>query len=246
MDEKTIKEAVRKKYGEIASGKRPTGCCGETVDLSADSCFSFAPRAERTTGDLGLGCGLPAEHASLAPGEIVLDLGSGAGSDVFRAASKVGPEGRVIGVDFSPEMIAAATKNAEAAGHANVEFRSGDIESLPVANESVDVVLSNCVVNLAPDKAKVFAEVHRILRPGGRFSISDMVTRGKMPPEVRSDLSAWAGCVAGAMDREEYIRVIEGAGFERVRVCESREYDYGKTDAWAILSVTVEGYKPAS
>ncbi len=246
MDAKKIKETVRKKYGTIASGKKPAGCCGQIVDLTTDSCFSFAPQAERTTGDLGLGCGLPTEHASLAQGEIVLDLGSGAGADVFRAASTVGPEGRVIGIDFSPEMLAEAEKNAADLGLTNVEFRRGDIEDLPAADESVDVVLSNCVVNLAPDKTKVFAEVYRVLRPGGRFSISDMVTRGKMPPEIRSDLSAWAGCVAGAADREEYIRVIERAGFERVRVRESREYDHGKTDAWAILSVTVEGYKPVS
>ncbi|MFH1680720.1 MAG: arsenite methyltransferase [Candidatus Eisenbacteria bacterium] len=246
MDDKKIKDAVRRKYGDLAAGKTPRDCCGEIVDLQAARCGCPAPQTDRATGDLGLGCGLPTEHASLGPGEIVLDLGSGAGVDVFRAALEVGPEGRVIGVDFSPEMIAEAEKNAVEAGHANVEFRRGDIEHLPVESDSVDVVLSNCVINLAPDKAEVFAEIHRVLRPGGRFVVSDVVTRGEMPADLRADLSAWAGCVAGAMDRDEYLALIARAGFDRVRIRDAHEYDYRRSDAWAILSITVEGRKAAS
>jgi ubiquinone/menaquinone biosynthesis C-methylase UbiE len=194
--------------------------------------------------DLGLGCGTPTAHADLHPGETVLDLGSGAGVDVFLAAKDVGPAGRVIGVDMTPEMIERARANALAAGLANVEFRLGDIEALPVEEGAVDAVLSNCVINLAPDKRRVFAEIRRVLRPGGRFVVSDMVTYGDVPAAIRQDLELWAGCVAGAMDREAYLALVRETGFERVRVKAESTYPSPEREAYGLQSVTVEGWKP--
>lgn len=193
--------------------------------------------------DLGLGCGTPTRFADLRPGEVVLDLGSGAGVDVFLAAKLVGPEGRVIGVDMTPEMIARARVNAAQAGFANVEFRLGEIEALPVADGSVDVVLSNCVINLVPDKARAFAELHRALKSGGRFSISDIVSFGDVPAEVREDAGLWASCIAGALDKAEYLAAIEGAGFEQVQVHHLEEYSQFRGDGYGFASITVGGRK---
>jgi ubiquinone/menaquinone biosynthesis C-methylase UbiE len=195
--------------------------------------------------DLGLGCGTPTAHADLRPGETVLDLGSGAGVDVFLAAREVGPSGRVLGVDMTPEMIARARENAAEAGLANVEFRLGDIEALPVEDASVDAVLSNCVINLVPDKRRAFAEIRRVLRPGGRFVVSDMVTYGDVPAAIRQDLELWAGCVAGAMDREAYLALVRETGFERVRVKAESTYPNPDREEYGLQSVTVEGWKPA-
>ncbi|HET7088990.1 MAG TPA: arsenite methyltransferase, partial [Anaerolineae bacterium] len=193
--------------------------------------------------DLGLGCGTPTRYAGLRPGDTVLDLGSGAGVDVFLAAKAVGPDGRVVGVDVTPEMIARAWNNAVKGGYRNVEFRLGDIEALPVDDSSVDVVISNCVINLAPDKRRVFAEMYRVMKPGGRFSISDVVTYGSVPESVRKDVELWAGCIAGATDRDEYLQIIREAGFADVRIASPVEYDYPKGDGYGVMSVTVEGVK---
>ena len=241
---KTIKEAVREKYAkaatEAASCCEPSCCSGETgtklVDYDAVS--GVVPES-----NLGLGCGTPTQYASIKPGETVLDLGSGAGIDVFLAAQEVGPSGRVIGIDMTPEMLQRARENAAKHGIDNVEFRQGDIESMPVDDGSVDVVISNCVINLAPDKKSVYSEMHRVLRAGGRFIVSDMVTYGHVPQSVRKDLELWAGCVAGALDREEYLRVIAEAGFERISVKSESTYDSPEKAEYGLQSVTLEGWK---
>jgi ubiquinone/menaquinone biosynthesis C-methylase UbiE len=194
--------------------------------------------------NLGLGCGLPTQYAGIKPGDTVLDLGSGAGVDVFIAAKAVGQAGHVIGVDMTPEMIQRAWTNAIKGGYRNVEFRLGDIEALPVNDNSIDVVVSNCVINLAPDKLRVFAELYRVLKSGGRFSISDIVTHGDVPEKIRQDVEMWAGCVAGAMDQAVYLQVIRDAGFPDVRVNQIQEYDYPPGEDYGFASITVEGQKP--
>jgi arsenite methyltransferase len=230
-----IKDSVQHRYARIAltdascCAPESSSCCGPSTDAAAE-------------GDLGLGCGLPTSFADLHPGETVLDLGSGAGVDVFRAAKLVGENGRVIGVDMTPEMIAKARGNAEAGGYTNVEFRLGDIEHLPVDDSSVDIVLSNCVINLVPDKRQVFDEIHRVLRDGGRFAVSDIVTIGDVPSDVRDDPDLWAGCLAGALDRSEYLDIIGRAGFVDIEVpAESswQEPEVGFTTA----SITVSARK---
>jgi SAM-dependent methyltransferase len=220
----TIKAAVRKAYGEVATG-RTSGCC------STSSCYGTAETARPDIGyseaelagapegaNLGLGCGNPQAIASLKPGERVLDLGSGAGFDAFLAARQVGPEGHVIGVDMTPEMIAKARANAAKAGIANVEFRLGEIEHLPVADASVDVIMSNCVINLSPDKPAVFREAFRVLAPGGRLAISDIVAIAPMPEPLQQDLSAYTGCIAGAALVSDVQSMLIAGGFQNVRV----------------------------
>ena len=249
MDEKTIKETVKRRYAEVASresgccGSGNDACCGDTQDLVSLVDYSSLEQLPLEGSDLGLGCGLPTRDTGLLPGQTVLDLGSGAGVDVFLAAQVVGEQGRVIGVDMTPEMIARAWNNAVKGGFQNVDFRLGEIENLPVANDSVDVVLSNCVINLVPDKRRVFAEIYRVLKLGGHFSISDIVTYGQVPPEIRQDMELWAGCVSGALDREDYLEIIHQAGFENVQVKETVDYDMHKGETYGMTSITVEGFK---
>ena len=246
-----IKAEVRKHYAAIAT--QTDGCgCGSSSDCCSSDTVAVSElidygdlNAEVVEGaNLGLGCGIPTLYACIRPGDSVLDLGSGAGVDVFLAAKAVGPEGRVIGVDMTPEMIARAWNNAVRGGYRNVEFRLGDIEALPVADAGVDVILSNCVINLAPDKRRVFAEMHRVLKPGGRFSISDIVTYGEVPQAIRADVERWASCIAGALDREAYLQIIREAGFVDVKVDKSIEYDGWKGEGYGMASITVEGVKP--
>jgi SAM-dependent methyltransferase len=180
--------------------------------------------------DMGLGCGNPTALASLAEGETVLDLGSGAGFDCFLAARKVGEKGRVIGVDMTPEMIEKARGNAKKGGFGNVEFRLGEIENLPAADASVDVILSNCVINLSTEKERVFTEAYRVLRPGGRVMISDLVLTRDLPEPVRSSLEAYAGCIGGAVPLPEYFRIMESAGFRDLRVVEEKAFDIASED----------------
>jgi arsenite methyltransferase len=182
--------------------------------------------------NLGLGCGNPHAVAALGPGETVLDLGSGGGLDCFLAARKVGPEGRVIGVDMTPDMIGRARDNARKAGLTNVEFRLGEIEHLPVADRTVDAILSNCVINLSPDKEAVFREAFRVLRPGGRLAISDVVALGPIPPELRRDLALYTGCLAGAATIDETTRLLRLAGFEDIQI----EIDEAATQAMARMT----------
>ena len=245
-----IKIEVQKHYAAIATQVDGCGCgsgssCCSSDTVAASDLIDYGDlNAEVVEGaNLGLGCGIPTLHAGIRPGDTVLDLGSGAGVDVFLAAKAVGPEGRVIGVDMTPEMIARAWNNALNGGYRNVEFRLGDIEALPVEPTSVDVILSNCVINLVPDKRRVFAEMYRVLKPGGHFSISDMVTYGHVPDEIRNDVDRWTGCIAGAMDRDTYVQIIREAGFADVRVDKSIEYDALKGEGYGVTSITVEGRK---
>jgi len=225
---KDIRSAVRQRYGEIASTFKPSAgasCCGpsssECCSSPTSSSIQFyeTPEAVKLPEDvtgLSLGCGDPITLAALLPGQVVLDLGSGGGIDCFLAAQKVGPSGHVIGVDMTPAMLEKARENKEKLGVKNVEFRLGEIEHLPVADATVDVIISNCVINLSPDKPQVFREAYRALKAGGKLSVSDMVTDGPLPDAIKSSLSAWAGCVAGALDVKDYMAAIEAAGFEEV------------------------------
>lgn len=231
-NEDTIREKVREGYAAIAEGGG--SCCGparscccaggnEAVELAQAIGYSADELAELPEGaNMGLSCGNPVALASLKPGDVVADLGSGGGFDVFIAGRKVGPEGRAIGVDMTPEMVSKARGNAAAyrgqTGLDNVEFRLGEIEHLPLADNSVDVVISNCVINLSTDKEQVFREIYRVLKPGGRLAVSDIVTNGDLPEAVKNDLVAWAGCVAGAVDIEVYKQAIEKAGLVDVAV----------------------------
>jgi arsenite methyltransferase len=222
------------------------GCCGPSEAATEDAdragcCDPSEVVAESTGGaaklysteeiadlpdsvtDVSLGCGNPTAIAELQPGEVVLDLGSGGGIDCFLAARQVGPEGRVIGLDMTTDMIKLARRNAKKVGATNVEFRYGEMEDIPLPDESVDAIISNCVINLSPDKDAVFAEAYRVLRPGGRMSVSDIVVNGELPRSIRDRLDAWAGCVAGALDESDYLSKIRAAGFEKVKVI-SRDY----------------------
>ena len=223
---------VRERYGAIArEGASGCGCGQGPVDAEAVLArigYSADQAAAVPEGaNLGLGCGNPVGHAALAPGEIVLDLGSGAGIDCFLAAREVGPAGQVIGVDMTPDMLERARTTAGRVGAGNVEFRLGEIEHLPVADASVDCVISNCVVNLSPDKTGVFREALRVLRPGGRLVVSDLVLTGPLAPELRRDVALYVGCVAGALPEAEYLQAIRDAGFARVEVLSRSGYDVG-------------------
>lgn len=220
-----IKRVVRENYGEIAR-RNAEGCCEGIVTRSNADAIGY-DETDLTSvpagANMGLGCGNPTAIADLKPGETVLDLGSGGGFDCFLAANAVGPGGWVIGVDMTEEMIAAARANAEKGGYANVEFRLGEIESLPVDSNSVDVIISNCVINLVPDKAAAFAEAFRVLKPGGRLHVSDIVLGGEAPPEILGSVAAYVNCVAGAVSREEYLGTMAAVGFVDVSV--EREQD---------------------
>lgn len=219
MDANEKKEVIKKKYQEIAvlGGSCCSGssCCGDSspVDLSKSLGYSESDVQAVPDANLGLGCGNPTAFAELKPGNVVLDLGSGGGFDCFLAAQKVGSSGKVIGVDMTPEMVKKAQANARKYGYLNVEFRHGDIEDLPVEDSSVDVIISNCVINLAPDKEKVFREAFRVLKPQGKVFISDMVLLEDLPEELKNDSGLLAGCIAGAVLKEEYLRLLKKAGF---------------------------------
>ena len=224
----SVVEQVRERYGKIAEGTTG-GCCGPSP--AATSCCGSAPSASVKLGykakelavvpdgaDLGLGCGAPVQHLALKPGETVLDLGSGGGIDVFLAAKEVGPTGRVIGVDMTPAMLERARANAAKGGYTNVEFREGRLERLPVEDASVDAVTSNCVINLVPDKGAVFAEIARVLKPGGRMVVSDVVLDGRLPTAIENDVLAYVGCIAGAALRETYFGQLRAAGLGEVEI----------------------------
>jgi SAM-dependent methyltransferase len=190
-----------------------------------------------------LGCGNPVALASLKKGEVVLDLGSGAGFDAFLAANQVGETGRVIGVDMTPEMLEAARGNAEKGGYKNVEFRLGEIENLPVDDSSIDVIISNCVINLSPDKAAVFKEAYRALKPGGRLMVSDIVLLGELPESVRNSPEAYVSCIAGASMKSDYMKMIKNAGFKNVKAVNSPELRKAKEDKQVIFSIKVQAIK---
>lgn len=257
----SIKESVKEKYGRIAEGNinaipsissccKPSSsssCCGGSnasviVDVSAR--YADADREAIPDGaDLGLGCGTPASYADLNEGMTVLDLGSGAGIDCFVASKYVGKTGRVIGVDMTEEMIGKANENRARVNVTNVEFRLGEIESLPVSDNSIDRVISNCVINLVPDKQKAFQEIYRVLKAGGKFTVSDIVVDGAISDTERRDASLWAGCISGALDRKEYLGIINRAGFTNVSVVSERKYDYRLKSGAGLYSVTISGTK---
>ena len=249
-----IKEAVKERYAKIANGDPSmqdplTSCCGggacgepAAVEMALD--YNDADRASIPEGaDLGLGCGTPAAFADLAEGMTVLDLGSGAGIDCFVASRLVGASGKVIGVDMTEAMIAKADENKAKIDAANVEFRLGEIEHLPVNANSVDRVISNCVINLVPDKSAAFSEIKRVLIPGGRFMISDIVIDGEVTEEERRDASLWAGCISGAIDRRDYLAIIERVGFTDVHITSEKRYSYKLKSGAGLFSITVTAMK---
>ncbi len=223
-----VVDQVRERYGRIAeqgsggcfdTSPAVSSCCGTAESVSVKLGYKTRELAVIPEGaDLGLGCGAPVRHLELQSGETVLDLGSGAGLDAFLAAKAVGPSGRVIGVDMTPQMLERARSNARRGGYTNVEFREGRLERLPVEEASVDAVTSNCVINLVPDKAAVFREIARVLKPGGRMVVSDIVLDGKLPEAIEKDLLAYVGCVAGAAQRETYFGLLRAAGLGEVEV----------------------------
>lgn len=220
-----IKDIVQQKYSEIAMQEKTTNlssCCGaggcttEVYNIMSDSYDDL--QGYNVDADLGLGCGLPTEFALIKEGSVVLDLGCGAGNDVFIARNLTGPLGKVIGVDFTKAMISRARQNAEKLGFNNVEFRYGDIEALPINDKTIDIVVSNCVLNLVPDKKQAFSEVFRVLKPGGHFSISDIVLKGELPEGLQTAAEMYAGCVAGAMQKDQYLALIKETGFENIKI----------------------------
>jgi len=233
MRKEEIKKVVREGYAKIAKQDSSccvpaNSCCGST-DLAQDTSKSIGYTEEELKAvpegaNLGLGCGNPVALASLREDETVLDLGSGAGFDCFLAANRVGNTGRVIGVDMTPEMIEKARENARKGNYQNVEFRFGEIENLPVADSSVDVVISNCVINLSPDKRRVFAEAFRVLKPGGRLMVSDIVLLRELPDFIKNSIEAYIGCLSGAIMKDEYIDTIKSAGFQKIRIIDETPF----------------------
>ena len=220
-----LKELVRQKYSEIALQDRETNassCCGaggcstEVYNIMADDYTQL--EGYNPDADLGLGCGLPTQFARIKQGDVVIDLGSGAGNDAFIARAEAGEDGRVIGIDFTPAMIQKAKRNAEVRGFQNVEFRQGDIEKMPVSANVADVIVSNCVLNLVPNKDGVFQEIFRVLKPGGHFSISDIVLEGQLPAELKQAAEMYAGCVSGAIQKEVYLELVKTNGFTNITI----------------------------
>ena len=225
MQQNDIKEMVRQKYSEIAlqdKGQNESSCCGsgccstEAHTIMADDYTAL--EGYNPDADLGLGCGLPTQFAKIKKGDVVIDLGSGAGNDAFIARHETGETGKVIGIDFTPAMIEKARHNAEVRGFHNVEFRQSDIENIPVTANVADVIVSNCVLNLVPNKNGVIKEIYRVLKPGGHFSISDIVLEGVLPKEIKEAAEMYAGCVAGAIEKKDYLELIEANGFKNITV----------------------------
>jgi arsenite methyltransferase len=250
VNNQKLQDVIKDRYGKIARGEVKFCCptCGPTV---TDQCLAVGYTAEDLQlvpelAVLGVGCGNPTALADLKKGETVVDLGSGAGIDVFLAAKKVGEGGRVIGVDMTEDMVDRGRLLAQEHGFANVEFRLGEIEHLPLETDSVDVVISNCVINLTADKLASYREIHRVLKPGGRILISDLVTQGALPEDVRASAAAWADCLAGAMPKEAYLETIRRAGFSEVTVVSESPYGAPGMDErlrGKILSVKVQAFK---
>jgi len=220
-----VRDAVRSRYAELAviATTGNAGCCGDT-----EACFGAVAYDESELANLpgaaayaSLGCGNPVAIAELSEGEVVLDLGSGGGIDVLLSARRVGPAGKAYGLDMTDEMLELARKNAEESGATNVEFLKGHIEEIPLPDESVDVIISNCVINLSSDKARLLSEAARVLRPGGRFTVSDVIADEDMDEDVRRDMQAWTGCIAGALSRGEFLALLESAGLERAEIVET-------------------------
>jgi SAM-dependent methyltransferase len=262
-----IKDMVRQKYSEIALHDKETnqssccgsGCCSEEVyNIMSDDYTQM--EGYNPDADLGLGCGLPTQFAQIKKGDVVIDLGSGAGNDCFIARNEIGDTGKVIGIDFTPAMIDKARANAEKLNFHNVEFRQGDIEKMPVTANIADVIVSNCVLNLVPNKYGVFQEIYRVLKPGGHFSISDIVLKGELPEKIQQAAEMYAGCVAGAIQKSEYLDLIEATGFKAITLQKEKpiivpddilaqylspeEISVFKQSGTGIYSITVYAEKP--
>jgi len=273
MEKHETKRIVREGYAKVA--KQSSSCCNPDVSCGCGS--GSAHEVSKSIGysdddiksvpegaNLGLGCGNPIALASLKEGEVVLDLGSGAGFDCFLAAQRVGPSGKVIGVDMTPEMLEKARYNAKEHNYTNVEFRQGEIENLPVDDNSVDVIISNCVINLSPDKEAVFKEAYRVLKPGGRVMVSDIVLNEELPKEILNSIDAYIGCVSGAIPREDYISMVKETGFKEVEIVDETYFpvdevlespagkliikeagvDPKKIDKLSVTSIKLQGFKP--
>ena len=263
ISEKNVKEIVKEKYSEIAVSSSRKCCCGSSnnkivgytiIKDEYDKLEGYVAEA-----DLGLGCGLPTEYAGIKKSDIVVDLGSGAGNDVFVARAIVGDQGKVVGIDFTDEMILKANFNNDKLGYKNVEFKLGEIEDLPLTDNFADVVVSNCVLNLIPDKAKAFSEIFRILKPGAHFCVSDIVIKGELNPELKKSAEMYAGCVAGAVHQEEYLGIIKSTGFINTEIKKTKTVELPdellkqyldedgiklyKEKVKGIFSITVVGYK---
>lgn len=263
-----LKELVKQKYSEIALQDKATNassCCGsgscstEVYNIMSDDYTQL--EGYNADADLGLGCGLPTQFAKIKKGDVVIDLGSGAGNDAFIARHETGETGKVIGIDFTPAMIERARQNAEVRGFHNVEFRQGDIEKMPVTANTADVIVSNCVLNLVPDKNNVIKDIYRVLKPGGHFSISDIVLEGELPKEIQEAAEMYAGCVAGAIQKKTYLELIEANGFKNVTVQKDKpiiipndilsqylsaeQIEAFKKSGTGIRSITVYAEKPA-
>jgi arsenite methyltransferase len=248
-----VREEVRRRYGATARGES-SSCGDEYCTCTKSEELGYSAEDAATAPDaanLGLGCGNPLAIASLKEGQVVLDLGSGAGFDCFLAARAVGPNGKVIGVDMTPDMIAKARENGRKNGFANVEFRQGEIEALPVADKRVDVIISNCVINLSPQKDQVFREAFRVLKPGGRLAVADIVATAPLPDEVKQDWSAYTGCMAGASQISDLEKMMRDAGFEGIRIAPKdtsrsfiREWLPGKKIDDYLVSATIEAGRP--
>lgn len=264
-----LKELVKQKYSEIALQDKESNmssCCGaggcstEVYNIMSEDYSTL--NGYNADADLGLGCGLPTQFARIKSGDVVVDLGSGAGNDCFIARHETGVTGKVIGIDFTPAMIEKARQNAEVRGFNNVEFRQGDIEQMPITSNAADVVVSNCVLNLVPNKYGVFKEIFRVLKPGGHFSISDVVLMGALPDGLRKDAEMYAGCVSGAIQKEVYLELIQTNGFENIIIQKEKsivipddilikylskeELDAFKSGDTGIFSITVFAQKPSS
>lgn len=261
-----IKEVVKKKYAEIAVSNQNCGCsccgtdAGATFDYSIMSDDYSKLDGYYSEADLGLGCGLPTEFAGLKEGDAVLDLGSGAGNDVFIARRVVGDKGKVIGIDFTDEMLEKARLNCDKLGYNNVEFRKGDIEKMPVGACTIDVIISNCVLNLVPDKNLAFTEMFRVLKPGGHFCVSDIVIKGELPDNLKNAAAMYTGCVAGALQKDEYLKIINDCGFIELNIPKVKKIEIPddillgfiskdelikfKDSGIEILSITAVAYKP--
>jgi len=266
--EKNVKELVKQKYAEIALQDKETnqssccgsGCCSTEVYTIMSDDYSGL-EGYNADADLGLGCGLPTQFAKIKKGDVVIDLGSGTGNDAFIASHETGETGKVIGIDFTPQMIERARRNTAARNFNNVEFRQGDIEHMPVADNTADVIVSNCVLNLVPNKDGVFKEIYRTLKPGGHFSISDIVLEGTLPKQIKEAAEMYAGCVAGAIQKEAYLELIEANGFKNITIQKdkpiiipgdilsqyltSEEIDAYKQSGTNITSITVYAEKSA-
>ena len=264
MENTELKEVVKSKYSEIVIAADKSkgcgcGCASDNPDLTNFSENYKSLDGYVSDADLGLGCGLPTRHAGIKEGDVVVDLGSGAGNDVFVARSLVGENGTVVGIDFTDAMLSKANRNLSKLNYKNIYFKLGDIENLPLKDNFADVVISNCVLNLVPDKQKAFAEIYRTLKPGGHFCVSDIVTTGELPKKIRDAAALYAGCVSGALKQEEYLGIIEQTGFRNVEVKESRQSplpddllkdylsdeeikEYRKSGT-GLYSITVVGYK---